>query len=478
MDKWLNNSNISKVIALVLALILWAIVHLDDTAAPTQVAALEDIKVIDDVKIQAVGLDSSRYILHKITPEVVRIQVKGKSSALASAMPEDYQVKVDVTGLGEGTHSLDLTTLLPKNIQLVSMVPAHVQVDIEALQTKEMDVTIKTTGTPTQGYTVGQPIITPSGRVHVTLPQSQMKDISRVGATLNIDKVSEAVKQKRLKLTAYDKDGNEMTDAVIAPAVVEVELPITKPYKSVPLQISYIGSLPEGLAISSLKQSANQVALYGPQSALDPIEFYDSVQIDLSKLKASTTLTIPLTSPNKVEKIEPTSVNFEITIVPSTERKLDELPIALNGGNDQMKATIQEPATQKISVTLAGAPDIVNSLTTADVQLIADVSNLPPGLHDVPLIVNVPSFVRIVDADQLRVKVLITDSQVHATGTEEQTGAQPVTGTTTPEADTGTKQETRPLTQDSATQDSTTLDPSQSQGSTDSANTTGTDQAQ
>jgi YbbR domain-containing protein len=404
------------------------------------VASLIDVKVIDDVKIQTVGLDTSRFILHKITPEVVRIQVKGKTSALTSAMPEDYRVKLDVTGLDEGMHTLSLTTEMPKGIQLISMSPSSVQVELEERQTKEMDVSITTTGSPAKGYTAGQPIISPTNRVHVTLPASQMKDVQSVSATINIDGVVNSVKQKRLKLTAYDKTGHEMKDAIITPPVVEVEIPIAKPFKSVPLQINFVGKLPDGLAISSIKQSANQVAIYGPQNVLDGIDFYDSIQIDLSKLTETTTLSLPLPVLGKVEKIEPSSVNFEITIVPAVQRQLDMVPITLNGLNEQLKATIQEPASKVMSVTLEGAPDLVNSLKPEDVQLIANLSDLPPGVHQVALKVNSPNFVRQVNTEQLYVKVLIEDKISKPTDSKGQpetpkppTESLPVdTGETTP----------------------------------------------
>ncbi|WP_152395389.1 CdaR family protein [Paenibacillus guangzhouensis] len=439
MDKWLNNANISKVIALLLGILLWAIVHMDDRS-PNQVSSLVDVKVIDDVRIQTVGLDQSRYILKQMTPEVVRIQVRGQTSALTSAMPEDYRVSLDLTGLGEGKHDIDLTYEMPKGIQLVSMVPSRVTVEIEEMQTKEMDVSIKTTGTPAKGYTVGQPIISPTNRVHVTLPASQMKDIHSVSATLPIDGEQKSVKQKRVKLTAYDKTGHEMKSAIITPPVVEVEVPITKPFKTVPLQINFIGQLPEGLAISSFTPSTNQVAIYGPQDVLDSIDFYDSIQIDLSQFKESTKLTMPLPVLGKVEKIEPNSVNFDITIVPAVQRVLDKLPITLTGASDQLKASIEEPASKSMSITVEGAPDVVNSLKAGDVQVIANLSDLPPGTHQVALQVNLPNFIRRVDPGTIYVKVLIEDKKATpTTKTEPEIKTdQPVDGKPTDTPENGT----------------------------------------
>lgn len=415
MDKWLNDSNISKIIALALAIILWAVVHFDEDT-PNKVASLINAKVIEDVKIKPTGLDDRRYILKSIEPEVVRIQVRGQRSALTSAMPENYKVKLDLTGVGEGTHTLNLTYDFPSGIQLVTMEPSIVTVQIEELQTKEVDINIVAEGKPAKGYKAGTPIILPTNRAHVTLPKSRLKDVQTVSATINIEDKDASVKQKRVKLTAYDKAGLEIKDAIITPPVAEVEIPITKPFKSVPLQISYIGALPQGLAIASMEPDINQVALYGQQDVLDQMEFYDAIQVDLSQLTESSTITMSLPVPAKVEKIEPSVVHFNVKVVPAVQKVLDKVPITLSGESDQLKVAIVNPESKHMSLTLEGAPSLLNALKVEDVQLIANISDLPPGTHQVALQVNLPNFIHRVDTGTLYAMILI-EEKATPTGT-------------------------------------------------------------
>ena len=129
------------------------------------------------------------------------------------------------------------------------MSPATVVVNIEAIQIKEFEVDIKTEGNPAKGYKVGTPIIKPSNRVHVTLPKSQLAKVERVGASISIEGEKETIKNKVVKLAAYDKEGRAIEGAVIDPAVLEVEVPITNPFKTVPLQFKLLGHIPQGLVL-------------------------------------------------------------------------------------------------------------------------------------------------------------------------------------------------------------------------------------
>lgn len=416
MDKWLNNTNAIKIAALLLGILLWAVVHLDEEAPPNKVSTLVETKVIEDVKIIPTGLDERRYLLNALEPQAVRIQVRGQRSLLNSATPDNFKVNLDLRDVKEGTHTLSLTTDLPPGIQLVAMEPSMAVVEVEELQTKELDVNITTEGTPADGYKAGTPIVQPSNRVHVTLPKTLMPNVASVSAVINIEGVTAPVKQKRVKLTAYDKAGRAIPEAVLTPPTLEVEVPITRPFKTVPLQVNFVGELPAGLAISSFEPNVHQVALYGPQSELDKLDFYDSIQVDVGKLKQSGTMSVKLPVPPNIEKIEPSVVQFDVKIVDAVEKELTNVPIAISGESDQLKATLAEPAGGQLNLKVIGAPDLLDALEPNDVQLIANISGLPPGNHQVPLVVNLPNFVKRADS-----------GKIYATVTLEEVDSSPVT---------------------------------------------------
>lgn len=77
MNKWINNNNISKVLALAVSILLWSMVHLNDVT-PTPTAKI-DSRIIDNVKVQAFGLDEKKYILSAMDTDQVQLEVKGKS---------------------------------------------------------------------------------------------------------------------------------------------------------------------------------------------------------------------------------------------------------------------------------------------------------------------------------------------------------------------------------------------------------------
>lgn len=467
MDKWLMDNTASKIIALVLGVLLFAVVHKQDPNINTN-QPLYETKVIQAVQVATTGLDEKQYVIKSMEPSNVRIQVEALRNRMSSILTENYKVILDVAGYGAGTHTIPLKYELPEGVKLVSMQPSAVTVQIEEVQAKQFDVVIKTKGTPQEGYTAGTPIVTPSNRVHVTLPTSEMDNVQSVSAIVNIDQANESVLQKQVKLTAYDKAGNEIKDAVIEPSVVQVEIPISKPFKTVPLQLNVRGNLPAGLAVGSVEPSVNQVTLYGPQEDLDQIEFYDGLQLDMSTFKSAGTynVNLKLTLPPNLEKMEPNAIDVKVVIVAEKERVISNVPITLAGLNDKLKTTITEPASRSYDVKVIGAPEIVDTLTASDIQLIANVNDLPPGNHRVTLQVNLPRFVRLANQTSFTAVVLIEDQDVPAGTKPDPDPNPPVDPGTSGEQGTETDGQNKPT-------DEQEVPPSEGEPNSDSSGTGG-----
>jgi YbbR domain-containing protein len=391
VDKWLNHPTVVKLVALALGILMWAVVHFDPQSTPNNVSSLLETREIDAVKVQPYGLDERNYVLLGLEPQTVKIKVRGTKSDLLSAKTGNYRVQVDLRTVGEGQHTLVLEESLPHGIQLVEMTPATVNVTIDLLQIKEFEVNILTEGNPATGYKVGTPIVKPSNRVHVTLPENQLVAVERVGASISIEGEKETLKNKSVKLVAYDKNGNIIENAVFDPAVVEVEIPITNPFKTVPLQFRYVGRIPSGLSISLFKPDVDLVTIYGPQEQLDKLEFLE-VDVLLDQVKNSGKIVVPLKVVAPIIEISPKQVEINIEVVLSGTRSLEGLPITWSGLGTGLKATIIEPATGKADITIKGAPAMLDRLQPGDVNVIADLSGRGPGKYTIPLIVNLESF--------------------------------------------------------------------------------------
>ncbi|HUC92786.1 MAG TPA: CdaR family protein [Paenibacillus sp.] len=393
MDKWLNHPTSLKIISLTIGLLLWAVVRYDPESTPNQVASSVDTQEFAAVKIATEGLDEATQSLRSIEPSVVRLVVEGSRSDLRLASNDDYKVWVDITGLAEGEHELNVRYEMPPRVRVRQISPARVKVSIVAVQTKEFEALILTSGTPANGYKVGEPVVKPNNRVFVTLAKDLLDRVETVSALLDVEGIDENVVEKKLRLAAYDAQGNEIKEARLRPNVVEVEVPITKPFKKVPLQLGFAGKLQEGLSIASLTPATESVTVYGPQAALDRLEFYEGAVVNLAAIKQSGTFTLDLKPTGELAAVEPQKLEVGIVVEASETRTLPRIPVTIRGLQEGLTATMALPAGGVTDLIVVGAPSVLAKLTNKDVQAIADLNGLAPGRHTVPLNVLLPQFV-------------------------------------------------------------------------------------
>lgn len=392
MDKWLNHPTAIKIISLVVGIIMWTVVHFDPESTPNNVASLVETRTVNGVKIELTGLDERSFLVKSIVPQEVKLTVRGIQSDIRLARKEDYHVTVDLTGLSEGVHSLSPRLDLPRGIQLVEINPGTVTVTIEALHTQEFEVNIRTEGAPAAGYIAGSPLIRPSSRAHVTLPEHTLAQVSQVGAVISIEGEKATVSKKSVKLAAYDAAGNEIEGAIIDPPAVEVEIPITLPYKTVPVQLVLSGSLPAGLSIGNFVTDTEQATVYGALETLAQIESVEAT-LQLSQLSQSGKVEIPLMTGVPASQISPEKITVDVEVVLSDTRTLEGLPINWRGLGEGLAVRILEPSTGKADIVVRGSPARLGSLRPGDVSVVADLTGKGPGTHELNLVVNAPRFI-------------------------------------------------------------------------------------
>ncbi|MCM3786268.1 CdaR family protein [Neobacillus mesonae] len=463
MDKWFNNNNFTKILALAISVLLWAMVHSNDvTPTPTTTASVEP-RVIDNIKIEPYGIDSSKYVLTSLDTTEVEMQVRGQRSVLTSIFTDEYKVRLDLSDVEPGTSTLPLSHVVPNGVEFVSMEPSTVTVTVEELASNTFNVSIVPQGEPAAGYLAGDPVITSADPVKVTLPESQLAAVGKIEGTVDIDGATETVSEKRVRLKAYDLDGNEIKGAVIEPESVAVDIPITEQFTKVPFKVHYTGQLPEGLTLSQVEPNISEVTLYGSQDILAGIESYDGVTLDLSQItEAGThTVNVDLTPPSGFEKIEPSSVQLKVTVVSSEEvteesKLIRDVPIVIEQPADGLEATITSPQDGLKDITVSGPSNMLDNIDASDIKLTADASDLTAGTHQVTLQVNAPDYLTVKNSEaDLTVTVQVEDTSTETstpptdpdTNTGEEgsgsgstnsgSGGEEESGTNPPESESG-----------------------------------------
>lgn len=423
MDKWLAKPNVVKVIALFLGILLWFVVHLDvKTSTETSGGTSVRNEKINNVSVSALdNYDSSKYSIVSIDPPEVTVILNGRDASVKRINTSNFKIVVDLSEQQPGTLYLPVKTDRPLPAGVTAeILPERVKVVLEERQRKEVPVTINVTGTPAEGYKAGQPVVNPK-RVHVTVSSSMLDIVDSARAEVNVDKASSAV-TKQVRLSAYDKNG-KVVEGAISPQVVDVEVPVTVPFKTMPLQIKWIGSPAKGFAVSGVQQSVDQVTVYGPQQVLDKMDFYEGFQLDISGIKENKSWALDLPLKNKVAQVDPGKLEIKLNVVPSAVKTLEGVPITVIGLNEGLTTKWISSEAGTLSVTVEGAPAIIDKLKLQDVQAIVDVSNLPQGKHEVPVTISLPAFVKRVD-EVTKVTIEI--------GSKQTANSTPVQPTATP----------------------------------------------
>ncbi|MBO2946177.1 hypothetical protein JJQ72_19555 [Paenibacillus sp. F411] len=417
MDKWIKNNTAAKLIALAVSMLLWVMVHIEN-GVPAPPTTSFDTKTVQ-VNIQTFGFDDTAYALTGISADQVSLRVKGRRTDITTIFADEYKVKLDLSGIkSPGTQTLPLTHSLPNGVELVSMDPSVVTVTVEERQSETVPAAVGTSGELAEGYRLSGPIEVNPKNVQVTMPESELARLSQVKGTVELDGAKESFEENRVKLTAYDQEGNEMTDAVINPPAIAVQVPVEAGFVKVPLEVQYTGSLPEGLVLSEADPRITEVTLYGEPEQIESIKSYNGALIDLSELTeaGTTVLSADLTPPPGFERIEPGSMEVEMTVVAVSERMMDDIPISITNVPSGLKAVMVEPGRSFLSMTLKGAPARLDELQVQDIILSADASGLDAGIHEIPLEVTLPRFVSRVNNSRIVITVELREPAEPATG--------------------------------------------------------------
>lgn len=416
MDRWLKNPNVVRVIALLLSVLLWFVVHMEGQQSPAQPnwTARSTSKEIEQVGIEVVGLDENRYELLSIEPNQVRIRVSGLPNVLSEVTTQTARVRLDLSAAVSGVQQIQLEPVgFPPQVD-VDLFPSSVTVTLEEKLMREMPVVIDVTGEPGQGLVAGTPTVQPN-RVYVTYRESGIDEIEVVRGTVDVSGAETSVR-KQIRLFAYNGNGERM-DAVIEPSVVEVEVPITHPARTMPLQIQLIGEPAPGYSVASFDQTPLEVAVFGEERVLERLEFYAGGSVDITGWDADRTVSVTVPLIEGVSQVEPVTAEVKVRIVPAVRRDYSGVKLKLAGERGNLEAIIRDPQSGVMTITLEGAAETLDELDADDIDLIVDVSNLTEGVHQVEVSYSLPAFVRVVeDGTPATVTVEIRDPGAEVTG--------------------------------------------------------------
>ena len=76
------------------------------------------------------------------------MRVQGTSAELNNLTSGDIVAYVDMTGVQEGSATVEVSVEVPDNVQLVSYTPTSISVELEPVESRSFPLEVQITGTP------------------------------------------------------------------------------------------------------------------------------------------------------------------------------------------------------------------------------------------------------------------------------------------------------------------------------------------
>ncbi|MEQ6378560.1 CdaR family protein [Bacillaceae bacterium S4-13-56] len=392
MDKWIKSPWFMRTISLLLAILLYTSVTMDENTRSSDSIfpeGTDQVKKVTDIPLE-VKMDEEKYVVRGV-PEVVNVTLSGPNSILTPAVRQlTFQAYIDLTNLEPGEHTVSVQTSGIANQLAAYVEPDTVTVTLEERASGTYDVELELIGESSLSPDVelGKPTITPS-QVEVTGPKTEVDRIAMVKALINVTDATTSIQNQEAPIKVYDYQGNEL-NVFVQPSNVRVTLPIESPSKSVPFELETTGELPEGLSLATIKSDQVSVTLYGPQNILDKIDQLETIKVDLSTVTDDTVLDLDIPLPPGVRRSDPEKIRVTIEVEETEELVIEDVPIQVKNNNQNRNITFINPENEMVSITVNGTKDQLEGLTSDDFEVSIDVGDYYTGEFETDIIVDGP----------------------------------------------------------------------------------------
>jgi len=383
-----------KISAVIIALLLWGYVIV--TQNP-----LSDTMFTVPLEIR--NLSPELAIME--TTDQVQVRVQGSNSDLDNLKSGNISAYIDATGVIIGSATLEVKVDKPDNIEVVSVSPASISVEISKVASGTFPLEVKVSGKPAQNYLLLDAVASPN-EINVSGAEDYLQDVGSVIVRANVQDLSENY-NKNLLVEVLDHGGNNITDHFnISPGSVSVLIPVVldMPEKSIAVNPSVIGSPASGYKISRIVTEPATVRAFGDLDVLGNIYYLETEPIDISGMKKTYTQTVNIVHGNNIS-LGAASVTVVVQIEPiSTASFTRDLVYTQN-----LLATLKcDLPDVDIDVEVSGSETAINGMAANDIIPYIDCSGIKePGEYTLPLQVTLPANVSVVNIRPAEITVTI-----------------------------------------------------------------------
>lgn len=379
LERLLSRRWISILISLLMAMLLWVIVILQQ---PTQTYMIT-VPVSYDYNsplYTAASLD----IIDRNNLSV-NVLIKGDSSVLSNVSAADIVVYPDYTDVSRsgtpGQYTLPLRARRSDNslqkFEIDSITPGNVEISFAQIGTQKYPVEIEAAVDPAEGYYLGEKQASPT---EVTLrgPVEELARVKRVAARVESAEPRDRTMLDSAGLEFFDENGEPVprgSITVLEGDQVEVTIPVLK-IKEVPLRFEF-SNVPTGYDPAVLQASISPatIRIAGAADVVDGIESINAGYINLTRIQLGKTETLRIQLADglvNVDNVQDATVGFNTSgyDVPHTIT-VDDIRVT----NAPAGVSVKVITEMLQNVTLVGETEELAEISPADVIALVNASS-------------------------------------------------------------------------------------------------------
>lgn len=376
-----TNNLVLKISSLAVAFLVWIIVVNVSNPIVTRNISVP-LNVVNANIITDAGKTYSLMGANSVT---VSYEVRSRDQSRISA--SDFNASIDLGDMYDITGAVPIAVEVVNNKDLiigaVASKPSIVRVSIEDLQRKEFTLTTKITGTPSDGFSVGE-VKLDKTNVVVTGPVSVIGQISQIGVEIDVSGL-DSDESGRAELKYFDANGNAfvISDSRVSKSFDNVGYSLVMLNgRTLALNFDVGGTAAQGYKFTGAESTTKSIQVRGQPEVLEGL---DSITVPASALSVegatgdvNITVDIKNFLPTNVTAVGDTKVNVTLKVEALDKKSLTLTVNDLNivGAKPGVATNI---VPEKITVVVSGLSANLESVSNADLKATLDVSEMNSG---------------------------------------------------------------------------------------------------
>lgn len=370
----LKNKNFNIILAVIIAVALWAYV-LGDVNPTTDVTVREvPIEFINEDSLESSGLTILDY-----SQGTINITVSGPRTDATKVEPSDFRVEADVEALALGENIIRLNVKGPDNVKITNTSADKITVNVDQLITESKDISVVATGNidnNMEAYVVD----ISKDSINVTGAKSLVKKVDRVNAHVEATKIDNTLKTLSAKLEPVDVNGKSIDGVVLENNSVNVSV-VMHHKKTINLEVPIVNA--DATDYERSVSVPKTIVVKGEDEILSKITSIRCEEIDLSKYTESTTVELNPILPSGVQiSMDSSELKAQINV-----KALSKSVVRVNNNNVKLENTSSEleyeVVIEDMTIEVQGKESDLMGLDISSFNITADVNGLGKGTYTV-----------------------------------------------------------------------------------------------